>query len=175
MDTFLALKGSTFSLKESILKLFSCPVMARGVYPAALPVLHVVGSDKCINVCAFGFFSLGVGTVPVGKIETGILKPGMTVSFAPTNLSAEVRSIEMHHEPLEVAFPGYNIGFNVKNIAVKNLRRGHVAGNSRNDPPAAAAHFIAQVQRCICRQSQVGLFAVLEASCEGQMGIWDEQ
>ncbi|KYO45187.1 hypothetical protein Y1Q_0014653 [Alligator mississippiensis] len=87
----------------------------------------------------------GVGTVPVGKIETGILKPGMTVSFAPTNLSAEVRSIEMHHEPLEVAFPGYNIGFNVKNIAVKNLRRGHVAGNSRNDPPAAAAHFIAQV------------------------------
>ncbi|CAM5088579.1 unnamed protein product [Eretmochelys imbricata] len=87
----------------------------------------------------------GIGTVPVGKIETGILKPGMNISFAPANLSAEVRTIEMHHELLQVAFPGYNVGFNIKNISVKNLRRGHVAGNSRSDPPAAAAHFTAQV------------------------------
>ncbi|CAM2107035.1 unnamed protein product [Caretta caretta] len=86
-----------------------------------------------------------IGTVPVGKIETGILKPGMNISFAPANLSAEVRTIEMHHELLQVAFPGYNVGFNIKNISVKNLRRGHVAGNSRSDPPAAAAHVTAQV------------------------------
>uniref|UniRef100_A0A8D0GRJ4 Elongation factor 1-alpha n=1 Tax=Sphenodon punctatus TaxID=8508 RepID=A0A8D0GRJ4_SPHPU len=87
----------------------------------------------------------GIGTVPVGKVETGILKPGMTIAFAPANLSAEVKSIEMHHEPVEVSFPGYNVGFNVKSIAVKHLRRGHVAGNSRSDPPMAAAHFQAQV------------------------------
>ncbi|XP_073532901.1 elongation factor 1-alpha [Phyllobates terribilis] len=87
----------------------------------------------------------GIGTVPVGKVETGILKPGMTISFAPSNFSAEVKSIEMHHEPLQTAFPGYNIGFNVKNIAVKNLRRGNVAGNSKSDPPTEATSFTAQV------------------------------
>nr|XP_025040663.1 elongation factor 1-alpha-like [Pelodiscus sinensis] len=103
-------------------------------------------SNKPLRVPLQDVYKIGgIGTVPVGKIETGILKPGMNISFAPANLSAEVRTIEMHHEPLQVAFPGYNVGFNVKNIAVKNLRRGHVAGNSRSDPPAAAAHFIAQV------------------------------
>ncbi|CAI9545841.1 unnamed protein product [Staurois parvus] len=87
----------------------------------------------------------GIGTVPVGKIETGILKPGMTISFAPSNFTAEVKSIEMHHQPLETAFPGYNIGFNVKNVAVKSLKRGNVAGNSKSDPPTEATSFIAQV------------------------------
>ncbi|TFK06108.1 protein TEX261 [Platysternon megacephalum] len=103
-------------------------------------------SNKPLRVPLQDVYKIGgIGTVPVGKIETGILKPGMNISFAPANLSAEVRTIEMHHEPLQVAFPGYNVGFNIKNIAVKNLRRGHVAGNSRSDPPAAAAHFTAQV------------------------------
>ncbi|OCT77171.1 hypothetical protein XELAEV_18032367mg [Xenopus laevis] len=87
----------------------------------------------------------GIGTVPVGKIETGILKPGMTISFAPSGFSAEVKSIEMHHEPLQMAFPGFNIGFNVKNIAVKSLKRGNVAGNSKSDPPTEASSFTAQV------------------------------
>ncbi|KAG6927534.1 Elongation factor 1-alpha L homeolog, partial [Chelydra serpentina] len=103
-------------------------------------------SNKPLRVPLQDVYKIGgIGTVPAGKIETGILKPGMNISFAPANLSAEVRTIEMHHEPLQVAFPGYNVGFNIKNIAVKNLRRGHVAGNSRSDPPAAAAHFTAQV------------------------------
>ncbi|XP_053322213.1 elongation factor 1-alpha [Spea bombifrons] len=87
----------------------------------------------------------GIGTVPVGKIETGILKPGMTISFAPSGFTAEVKSIEMHHEPVQTAFPGYNIGFNVKNIAVKSLKRGNVAGNSKSDPPTDASSFTAQV------------------------------
>ncbi|KAL4635469.1 elongation factor 1-alpha-like isoform X1 [Arapaima gigas] len=87
----------------------------------------------------------GVGTVPVGKVETGVLKPGMLLTFAPAKLTAEVKSIEMHHQGLETAFPGYNIGFNIKNIAVKNLRRGNVAGNARHDPPQDVASFIAQV------------------------------
>jgi elongation factor 1-alpha len=42
----------------------------------------------------------GIGTVPVGRVETGILKPGMTVYFAPTNVKSEVKSVEMHHESL---------------------------------------------------------------------------
>lgn len=87
----------------------------------------------------------GVGTVPVGKIESGVLKPGMTLKFSPAKLTAEVKSIEMHHQGLETALPGHNVGFNIKNVAVKNLRRGDVAGNAQQDPPSDVSSFEAQV------------------------------
>jgi elongation factor 1-alpha len=87
----------------------------------------------------------GIGTVPVGRIETGILKPGMVVTFAPQCLSTEVKSVEMHHESLKEALPGDNVGFNVKNLSVKDIKRGNVCGDSKNDPPKQADHFQAQV------------------------------
>ncbi|CAK8683257.1 unnamed protein product [Clavelina lepadiformis] len=87
----------------------------------------------------------GIGTVPVGRIETGILKPGMVITFAPANLTTEVKSVEMHHENLTEATPGDNVGFNVKNVSVKEIKRGFVAGDSKNDPPKAAENFTAQV------------------------------
>jgi elongation factor 1-alpha len=87
----------------------------------------------------------GIGTVPVGRVETGIIKPGMVVTFAPNGLSTEVKSVEMHHESLPEAYPGDNVGFNVKNISVKDIRRGYVAGDSKNDPPKGAKSFYAQV------------------------------
>lgn len=83
----------------------------------------------------------------MGRVETGILKPGMVVTFAPPNLTTEVKSVEMHHESLPEALPGDNVGFNVKNISVKEIRRGNVAGDSKNDPPLAAENFTAQVSR----------------------------
>lgn len=76
----------------------------------------------------------GIGTVPVGRVETGILKPGMVVTFAPTQLTTEVKSVEMHHESLEEAIPGDNVGFNVKNVSVKELKRGFVCSDSKNQP-----------------------------------------
>jgi len=87
----------------------------------------------------------GIGTVPVGRVETGILKPGMVVTFAPPNITTEVKSVEMHHTALEEAAPGDNVGFNIKNVSVKDIRRGNVCGDSKNDPPKAAANFRAQV------------------------------
>jgi len=87
----------------------------------------------------------GIGTVPVGRVETGLLKPGMVVNFAPVNLSTEVKSVEMHHEALEEAGPGDNVGFNVKSVAVKDLRRGYVASDTKNDPAQETASFTAQV------------------------------
>lgn len=87
----------------------------------------------------------GIGTVPVGRVETGVLKPGMVVTFSPVQLTTEVKSIEMHHERLEEAHPGDNIGFNVKNISVKDIRRGMVCGDAKNDPPKPCDTFIAQV------------------------------
>jgi len=87
----------------------------------------------------------GIGTVPVGRVETGIIKPGMVVTFAPSNLSTEVKSVEMHHESLPEAVPGDNVGFNVKNVSVKDIRRGNVASDSKNKPASACADFTAQV------------------------------
>ncbi|KAH6651820.1 hypothetical protein BKA67DRAFT_338538 [Truncatella angustata] len=87
----------------------------------------------------------GIGTVPVGRIETGTLKPGMIVTFAPANVTTEVKSVEMHHQQMPEGFPGDNVGFNVKNVSVKEIRRGNVAGDSKNDPPLGAASFNAQV------------------------------
>merc|ERR1712212_244557 len=87
----------------------------------------------------------GIGTVPVGRVETGVIKPGMVVTFAPANVTTEVKSVEMHHTAMEKAEPGDNVGFNVKNVSVKEIKRGYVAGNSKNDPPKAATNFTAQV------------------------------
>jgi len=87
----------------------------------------------------------GIGTVPVGRVETGVLKPGMSVTFAPVNLTTEVKSVEMHHESMEEAKPGDNVGFNVKNISLKQIRRGMVAGDAKKDPPMKSAKFVAQV------------------------------
>lgn len=87
----------------------------------------------------------GIGTVPVGRVETGIIKPGMVVTFAPPNITTEVKSVEMHHESLPEAVPGDNVGFNIKNVSVKEIRRGNVCGDSKNDPPKGAKNFLAQV------------------------------
>ncbi|CAD6217603.1 unnamed protein product [Miscanthus lutarioriparius] len=69
----------------------------------------------------------------------------MVVTFGPTGLTTEVKSVEMHHESMQEALPGDNVGFNVKNVAVKDLKRGYVASNSKDDPAKEAASFTAQV------------------------------
>ena len=87
----------------------------------------------------------GIGTVPVGRVETGVIKAGMVVTFAPAGVTTEVKSVEMHHEQLVEGLPGDNVGFNVKNVSVREIRRGNVTGDSKNDPPKAAESFNAQV------------------------------
>jgi len=103
-------------------------------------------TDKALRLPLQDVYKIGgIGTVPVGRVETGLLKPGMVVTFAPTNLTTEVKSVEMHHEALTEAVPGDNVGFNVKNVSVKELRRGYVCGDSKNNPPKAVSEFTAQV------------------------------
>jgi elongation factor 1-alpha len=87
----------------------------------------------------------GIGTVPVGRVETGIIKPGMNVVFAPSGLTTEVKSVEMHHESLPQAVPGDNVGFNCKNVSVKEIKRGFVCSDSKNDPARGAKNFNAQI------------------------------
>jgi len=76
----------------------------------------------------------GIGTVPVGKIETGVLHTGRTVMFNPSQKSAEVKSIEMHHTEVAKAEPGDNVGFNVRGLAATDIRRGDVVGYTDNEP-----------------------------------------
>jgi elongation factor 1-alpha len=103
-------------------------------------------TDKALRLPLQDVYKIGgIGTVPVGRVETGVLKPGMVVTFAPANLTTEVKSVEMHHQTMEEALPGDNVGFNVKNVSVKDIRRGNVAGDSKNDPPKECADFKAQV------------------------------
>jgi len=86
----------------------------------------------------------GVGTVPVGRVETGVLKEGDEVVFMPPNLKGEVKSIETHHTRIPKAEPGDNIGFNVRGIAKTDIRRGDVCGHPDN-PPTVAKELIGQI------------------------------
>ena len=86
----------------------------------------------------------GVGTVPVGRIETGIMKKGDNVIFEPPGANGEVKSIEMHHEMLDSAEPGDNVGFNVRGVGKNDIRRGDVAGHTDN-APTVAKEFTAQI------------------------------
>lgn len=87
----------------------------------------------------------GVGTVPCGRVESGILKPGMLVTFAPPMITTECKTVEMHHTSLEEAIPGDNVGFNVKNVTLKDIKRGNVVGDAKHDQPQETKDFKAQV------------------------------
>ena len=90
----------------------------------------------------------GIGTVPVGKIETGVMKVGDKIIIVPgregKGVKGEVRSIEMHHSAVDKAEPGDNVGFNVRGIGVKDAARGDVLGKDDN-PPTVATEFTAQI------------------------------
>jgi elongation factor 1-alpha len=86
----------------------------------------------------------GIGTVPVGRVETGVMKKGQMVTFMPSGSSGEVKSIEMHHEEASEARPGDNIGWNVRGVGKADVRRGDVCGESKN-PPTVADEFTGQV------------------------------
>jgi len=103
-------------------------------------------TDKALRLPLQDVYKIGgIGTVPVGRVETGVIKPGMVVTFAPCNVTTEVKSVEMHHESLPEALPGDNVGFNVKNVSVKDVRRGNVASDSKQDPAKATDFYKAQV------------------------------
>lgn len=86
----------------------------------------------------------GIGTVPVGRVETGRMKPGDKIIFMPAKAVGEVKSIEMHHQEIKEALPGDNIGWNVRGVEKKDIRRGDVCGPV-DRPPVVAEEFTAQI------------------------------
>jgi len=103
-------------------------------------------SDLALRLPINDVFKIGgIGTVPVGRVETGIIKPGMILRFTPSGLTSECKSVEMHYESLTEAGPGDNIGFSVRNISVKDIKRGYVTSDDKNKPAQEAENFKAQV------------------------------
>ena len=86
----------------------------------------------------------GVGTVPVGRVETGVVKANQKVIVMPSGATGEVKSIETHHTQMESAEAGDNIGFNLRGIDKKSIHRGDVIGNV-DSPPTVAKEFEAQI------------------------------
>merc|ERR1712218_669742 len=133
-------KGWEVTRKEGNAKGTTLLEALDAIIPPARP------TDKPLRLPLQDVYKIGgIGTVPVGCVETGIIKPGMVITFAPNALTTEVKSVEMHHEALPEANPGDNVGFNVKNVSVKELRRGYVATDSKNDPGSGCENFTAQV------------------------------
>ncbi len=102
-------------------------------------------TDKPLRIPLQEVFTItGQGTVPVGRVEAGILKPNSKVIVMPEGVIGEVKSIEMHHQSIPEAVPGDNIGFTVKGIDKKAIKRGSVVG-SPDKPPLVVEEFTAQI------------------------------
>src|SRR5271157_777830 len=102
-------------------------------------------TDKALRLPIQDVFTItGHGTVPVGRVESGKLKPNDSVIVMPAGVKGEVKKIEMHHQELAEAIPGDNVGFNLKGVDKKDIKRGDVIGPS-NAPPTVAADFTAQI------------------------------
>ena len=102
--------------------------------------------DKPLRIPVQDVYKIsGIGTVPVGRVESGVIKPGTVLQFGPSPIVVECKSVEMHHQSLPEAGPGDNIGFHVRAVAKNDIKRGDVASDSKNDPCKAAKSFLAQV------------------------------
>lgn len=127
------------------------PNMAWYKGPTLIGALDLINppvrpTDKPLRLPLQDVYKIGgIGTVPVGRVETGVIKPGINCCFGPAGVVTEVKSVEMHHESVPEACPGDNVGFNCKNVSVKDIKRGFVASNNADDPAKEAESFEAQV------------------------------
>ncbi|MFA4820151.1 MAG: translation elongation factor EF-1 subunit alpha [Candidatus Aenigmatarchaeota archaeon] len=112
------------------LDMFKVPEQSTGK-PLRLPIQDV-------------YSITGVGTVPVGRVETGTMKINDKLIFVPSGAQGEVKSIEMHHEQVQEAKPGDNVGFNVRGIGKGDIKRGDVACHPQ-DAAKPVKEFTAQI------------------------------
>ena len=141
-----SLNGDNVFEKSDKCSWYNGPTLFEAIDAAQMPNKPV---DKPLRLPIQDVYKIsGIGTVPVGKIETGTLNVGKTVMFNPSQKSAEVKSIEMHHTMVPKAEPGDNVGFNVRGLAADEIRRGDVAGYTDTAPTFVRhdEHFVGQIQ-----------------------------
>jgi elongation factor 1-alpha len=135
-------KGDNLVKKSENMGWYTGPTLYEALNEFILPSLPI---DKALRLPVQDVFSItGVGTVPVGRVETGQMKVGQSVIVMPGGATAEVKSIETHHVPMSSASAGDNIGFNLRGLSKQDIRRGDVLGTADN-PPSIAKEFIAQI------------------------------
>ena len=141
-----SLLGDNIFKKSENMSWYNGPTLFEAIDAAAMPNKPL---DKPLRLPIQDVYKIGgIGTVPVGKIETGVLHSGKTVVFNPSQKSAEVKSIEMHHTMVDKAEPGDNVGFNVRGLSATDIRRGDVAGYT-DTAPTFVRHdetFVGQIQ-----------------------------
>ncbi len=135
-------KGDNVAKKSGNMAWYKGPTIMEALDGFVAPEQPV---DKPLRLPIQDVYSItGVGTVPVGRVETGILKAGDKIVFVPSNSEGEVKSIEMHHEQYTEAKPGDNIGFNVRGVGKKDIKRGDVVCHL-NSAAKPVKEFTAQI------------------------------
>jgi elongation factor 1-alpha len=135
-------QGANIKTKSAETPWYAGPTLLEAFDKLTAPVKPV---DKALRLPIQDVFTItGHGTVPVGRVETGVMKINETVVFMPSGAKGEVKKIEMHHQELQQAVPGDNVGFNVKNVDKKDVKRGEVVGPV-SSPPKVASEFTAQI------------------------------
>ncbi|WP_198968512.1 translation elongation factor EF-1 subunit alpha [Saccharolobus islandicus] len=138
----VAPSGDNITHKSENMKWYNGPTLEEYLDQLELPPKPV---DKPLRIPIQDVYSIsGVGTVPVGRVESGVLKVGDKIVFMPAGKVGEVRSIETHHTKMDKAEPGDNIGFNVRGVEKKDIKRGDVVGHP-NNPPTVADEFTARI------------------------------
>ncbi len=134
--------GDNLAEKSKNMQWYTGPTLVEALDAFEVPAKPV---DKPLRIPVQDVYTItGVGTVPVGRVETGVLKTGDQVIIMPKGVAGEVRTIETHHVVIPQANPGDNIGFNVKGIARNDIHRGDVLGPA-SDPPTVVKEFIGQI------------------------------
>lgn len=134
--------GDNITKKSDKMNWYNGPTLLEALDKLVVPPKPI---DKPLRIPVQDVFSItGHGVVPVGRVESGKLTPNMQIIFMPSGKKAEVKKIEMHHQELQEAIPGDNIGFNVKGVEKNDIKRGEVVGPV-NNPPKVAAEFTAQI------------------------------
>lgn len=134
--------GDNITHRSENMKWYNGPTLEEYLDQLELPPKPV---DKPLRIPIQDVYSIsGVGTVPVGRVESGVLKVGDKIVFMPAGKVGEVRSIETHHTKMDKAEPGDNIGFNVRGVEKKDIKRGDVVGHP-NNPPTVADEFTARI------------------------------
>jgi elongation factor 1-alpha len=134
--------GDNVVKKSSKMTWYNGPTLVEAFDTLHLPSQPI---DKPLRLPVQDVYTItGIGTVPVGRVETGIMKTGDTVVFEPAGVKGEVKSIEMHHENIPEARPGDNVGFCVRGVNKTDIKRGDVVGHTSN-PPKVVKEFTAQI------------------------------
>ena len=141
-----SLKGDNVVKKSENMSWYSGPTLLQAIDTLEVPEPPV---DLPLRVPIQDVYNItGIGVVPVGRVETGVLKVGQKVKAMPgregKGVAGEVKTVEMHHEQVKQAGPGFNVGFNVRGFGKKDVARGDVVGEESN-PPTVAQEFQAHI------------------------------